>query len=650
MRKIFLSLILVFCISDNTYAAPGDTTWVQAQTDTWLDWYNNFDTSVTFPNGSVQYRKIYMVFTLGKYVCPGNPQYCADWDYTVQTLWMTPGGDTVELGRLITPYANSLRMTAAWKGTYIFDVTDYYPLLKNQGTVRVHYAGYSGGFTANIRFAFIEGTPPRDVAGITAIWKGGYNYGHGSTPINTALGNVVLTAPADAVSAEAKFTITGHGGDSQNCAEFCPNSYTMNLNNAQLVQQNFWNDQCGYNNYYPQNGTWIYNRGGWCPGDLVKPYSHTLTNISANDNYTLNVNFPAYTSTPSSSGSQASYIIEAAVVYYKGFNKTLDASLEDIIAPTDFEAHFRKNPLVGKPVIKVSNTGSSTITSLKIAYGVSGTTPEEYTWTGNLAALAATEIELPESASLRAATGINTFVATILEVNGQADEDITNNELTAVFTAAPVWETQFRVVLKTNGSVSGGASETAWRIYDVNNNIVAQRTGNTPNTTFTDTVVLDPAVYRFEMTDAGCDGINWWAYQFYNPNPGTGYVQVRRLSTGAAFPLKGYYNGDFGCGFSQYFTTAWPTAVTTPHSQGKAMLEIYPNPAKEVATLQFSGIREIKGAIRVIDPAGRIVKTQATDKAMEMIDIAALAGGMYLVVYEDAATGNRLHTRLIIAK
>src|SRR5690606_24951043 len=125
-----------------------------------------------------------MVFTLGKYICPPNEQYCSDWDYTVQTKLMTPGGDTVELGRLITPYANSMRMTANWKGVYQFDVTDFYPLLQNSNTVRVHYSGYSGGFTADVKFAFIEGTPERNVVGIKPLWKGGFNYGHGSTPIN----------------------------------------------------------------------------------------------------------------------------------------------------------------------------------------------------------------------------------------------------------------------------------------------------------------------------------------------------------------------------------------------------------------------------------------------------------------------------------
>src|SRR4051812_2891710 len=101
MRKILFYLLGIILISSAAKAANGDTTWVQAHSDIWLDNYNNFDSTVQFPDGTKSYRKIYMIFTLGKYQCPGSPQYCGDWDYTVQNFLMTPGGDTLELSRLI---------------------------------------------------------------------------------------------------------------------------------------------------------------------------------------------------------------------------------------------------------------------------------------------------------------------------------------------------------------------------------------------------------------------------------------------------------------------------------------------------------------------------------------------------------------------
>jgi len=647
MKKIFLGLLLFAGLLADVKAAPGDTTWVQAQSGVWLSNYGNYDSTVTFPDGSKSYQRVFMYFTLGKYVCPGNPQYCSDWDYTVQNYLMTPTGDTLELGRLITPYANSTRMTANWKGVYAFDVTDFYPVLKNNATVRVHYSGYSGGFTADVKFAFIEGVPARNVMGIERIWKNSYNYGHGSVDINTALSNVSLTAPANAQSAEARFTITGHGGDASGCAEFCPKTYTLNLNNNQLVQQNFWRNDCGSNNYYPQNGTWVYDRAGWCPGDKVLPYVHQLTGVTGNSNFSLNATFPAYTSNPSSSGSRASYTIETNVIYFGAFNNSLDASLEDVIAPSNSEAYFRSNPLVGRPLVKVKNMGSTPITSLKIEYGVTGSWLPDYTWTGTILPLQEAEISLPEPWSLRTATGSNnTFTAKILQVNGQADQDATNNMISSKFTAAPVYDVQFRMQLKTNGSVVNGVSETEWKIFDYNDNVVAQRVNNAANTLYLDTVTLGPAIYKMVVTDVGCDGINWWAYQFYPVNPGPGYLQVRKMSV-PSLPVNGYFGGDFGCGFTQYFRTDWPTNVHNVVSENAGM-KAYPNPAQNNVTIEFTGLDNLNGTLQVTDLTGKIVAAQKISGTIQELSTAALANGTYIVVYKDEQRS--MQTRLVIAK
>lgn len=639
MKRILLSFLVLIISFSGLKAAVGDTTWVQAQSDVWLSYYGDYDSTITLPNGNTNYRKIYMIFTLGKYVCPGSPQYCSDWDYTVQNLLMTPGGDTVELGRLITPYANSARMTASWKGTYMFDVTDYYPILKNNVTMRIHYSGYSGGFTGNIKFAFIEGTPPRNVLGLKTVNRKSYSYG-GTTDINTQLGTASLTAPTGTVSAESKMTVTGHGSDPNYCCEFYPNTYSINVNGNQIAQQNFWRDNCGLNNYYPQNGTWIYERGGWCPGDLVHTYSHVLTGVTANSNFTYNASFPTYSST-----GAGSYTIQNEVVYYGGFNKVLDASLDDILAPTDDQAHYRLNPHTGGPIIHVKNTGSTTITSLQIEYGMAGYM-SQYTWNGTLNSLEETDITLPEIYVLRTATGnTNTFIANILQVNGQADNDPSNNHLTSNFVAAAVWPPNFRITFVTNSSASGGYSESSWKIYDANNNVVAQRVNNAINTTYNDTLLLGPSVYRLEVTDLGCDGLSWWA----NSSAGNGSITVRKLTSLLPLSLTGYFSGDFGCGFTQYFMTAWPTGVgniTTANTQ--TALDVYPNPAQKSVTINISGLDKVDGTIQLIDAVGKTVLTQDCKAFSNQLNISGFANGLYTVVFSD--NHGKIQTRLIIAK
>ena len=144
MKSLF-TFFVALLVAAQLQAAPGDTTWVQAHSNVQLNYYNNFDTLINFPDGTTKYRKIIMVFTLGKYVCPGSPTYCSDWDYTVQNYLMNKRGDTLELGRLITPYAKGARMPASWTQKYYFDVTDYATALKDSNLIRIHYSGYSGG-------------------------------------------------------------------------------------------------------------------------------------------------------------------------------------------------------------------------------------------------------------------------------------------------------------------------------------------------------------------------------------------------------------------------------------------------------------------------------------------------------------------------
>ena len=162
--KRLLALLPAILLAAFVSAAPGDTTKVQSFAGLQMDHYGAFDTTVEFPDGSVAYRKILMNFTLGKYQCPGNPppQYCGDWDYDVHMFIMTKTGDTLEIGRFITPYANAsyARTPWTWKQRYVFDVTDFYNQLKDSATVRIFYSGYSWGFTADVRFDMIEGTPP----------------------------------------------------------------------------------------------------------------------------------------------------------------------------------------------------------------------------------------------------------------------------------------------------------------------------------------------------------------------------------------------------------------------------------------------------------------------------------------------------------
>lgn len=649
MKRILTILTGILALVATAQAAPGDTTKVQGHSDIQMTHYGNFDTTIEFPDGTKSYRKIMMTFTLGRYACPPGEQYCGDWDYTIQTFLMTKTGDTLELGRLISPYAGDgwPRTSTAWKQRYEFDVTDFYPLLKDSATIRVHYSGYSWGFTANTRFDFIEGTPPRNVLGIDRLWHGSYEYG-ASSPIDDKVTSFTKTAPANTAFTDMKFIITGHGADNAGCSEFCKKYYTVNLNKALGPQTDIWRDDCGSNHMYPQNGTWIYDRGNWCPGDKVYTNVHNLA-VTGGSNYEIDVDFEAYTRTGIPQGNTAGqYIIGAAAFYYGAFNKTTDASLDDIIAPSNHETHFRYNPATGRPLVTVTNTGSATITSIKFKYEMAGGTgPVEYTWQGSLASLKSTNIEFEPFYDFRKAAGSgNKFNVEIVTVNGAADEDATNNKMSSTFNATLKVPTTMLVELTTNASTVSGISESSWKIVDLFNGIIAaERKNCAPNTSYTDTVRLTVGMYKLVVEDAGCDGLSWWA------NNAAGAGSLRFLRTGTPFPenLTGYFGGDFGCGFTQYFNVDWPAGITGIENATPAIVA-HPNPAQTTVSVKLYGVENANGILQLKDMTGKIVVEQKATDMVNTIDVSGIANGIYIIEYTGDAMKGKLQGKVIVAR
>lgn len=649
MKKLFM-IMMLGALTTAVQAAPGDTTTVQVQNDIWMDHFGNFDSTVKFPDGSTKYRKILMTFKLGRYACPGNPQYCGDWDYTVSVFVTPKNGDTYELGRLITPYAGDgwPRTSTAWTQRYVYDVTDFYPLLKDSCTVRIRYSGYSWGFTGNVKFDMIEGVPPRDVLGVDELWTGSFGYGR-ATPIDSNITVLNKTAPSNTVSTDMKFVITGHGGDINNCSEFCSKYYQVKLNSTQIAQTDIWRDDCGFNHMYPQNGTWVYDRANWCPGDKVFENVYNLANVTGGNSYDIDIDFEAYTGAPSSSGSQASYIIAANSFYYAGFNKSIDASLDDIIAPSDHETHFRENPVTGRPKVTIQNTGGTTITSVKFRYGVAGSgKTEEFTWQGSLGPLDVADVELGVFFDFRTmSAGTYGFDVEIIEVNGQQDEDATNNKMSSTFENAPKYPMTIYIELKTNASrMSNGMSQTTWKIVDVfNDKTYYERINTTPNTTYTDTVELGVGMYKLVVEDGGCNGLYWWA----NAAEGRGSIQIKRKGTQVPIALKGYLGADFGCGFTEYFNVDWPAAVSEIEVETPE-LKIHPNPATSQVNVSLKGVKKTNGKIQLLDVMGRVVKELSVNSSYTAINTSQLSSGTYTVVYVDNTNNVKLQQQVVLAK
>jgi len=671
MKKYFYLLMAAAGICFSAKAAPGDTTWVYAN-NVKLTGYGNYDSSITFPSTGKTYRSIYMIFTLGKYMCAGyNPAlpgtgagetgWCGDWDYTVQNYLITPRGQTFELGRFITPYANALSPRTPWTATqtYVYDITDYAPVLHDSALMRIAFSGYSGGFTGNIVFMFIEGTPDRDVTGLNRVWGGSFGYGdtsgHGANWIDVHFPTVNNIAPEFTQSATLKFTVTGHGSDGNGCCEFMSHNYQVLLNGSTIANTAIWRNTCGINELYPQSGTWLYDRGNWCPGAIVYSNFHNLPGITAGTEYSLGLTFDPYV-------GGGSYTTEATLFYYGGMKKTLDASIDQIISPTNDGNYFRENPICGSPVIHIKNRGSATINSVTFQYGISDTATKTYTWTGTLSTFEETDVTLPPLSQLNNIAGDTTidfkFTAKIISVNNSPDADPTNNSMTSYFMAAPLWPSSFKVLFYTNNeaiTANPAICETSWLIYDMNNNIVAQRTNADISKLYTDTIKLGTGYYRLQIYDSSCDGLQWWVNAASGNGITAGYINVENLKR-VLIPMKGYnysgsYNNDFGCGFTQYFYTIDTSEGVSNISESSLAIEAYPNPAQNMVNVNITGLQQVSGRLQVIDALGRVVSEMACNDAHQQINVGDLVSGVYTILFiNNDGTGNRLTTRLLIAK
>ena len=125
-----------------------------------------------------------------------------------------------------------------------------------------------------------------------------------------------------------------------------------------------WRSTCDFNPLFPQGGTWIYSRANWCPGAEVSPYEYDLSSYLPDDSITVDYDMQSYIW--NGQGSTPNYRIEGYLFEYQPASFTNDASIEDIVAPNNIKYYARYNPMVGKPIIVIKNTGKDTLKSLDI--------------------------------------------------------------------------------------------------------------------------------------------------------------------------------------------------------------------------------------------------------------------------------------------
>lgn len=525
-----------------------------------------------------------------------------------------PQVNRYELARYITPYGNNLSLGDGWKWT--FDVSDYRTLLADS----VHLTAGNWQELLDLKFIMIKGTPPRDVTGITNVYTGSFNYGLTSDPIENHLPALKFKIPNNSFNARWKSRVTGHGMDSpENCAEFCAKTHYYKVNDTLQFTKLIWRDNCDLSPLYPQGGTWVYDRANWCPGAEVETYDLEISDhISSGDSVTLNHDVQSYTS----NGPWDYFQIEDQLVTYKAPNFTLDAALENIISPSANKMFLRQNPICSHPKVIIKNTGITTLTSLKISYGIEGVTPSIYTWHGSLKFM---EMETVELDTFTWAQGAHFFNVSISEPNDGLDQYSRNNSLRSEFVYPPLMPSQFVIEVKTNNY----PSENEYSLVDAFGNEIISRTGLFANTFYRDTLTLADGCYSFLLTDSGEDGLSFWA----NTAQGSGLARFKRANSPTI--LKNF-NADFGGQIYQQFTVGISSNIEDYTYSDQTNIAVFPNPATDNLYVNIDLSERSDGVVSITNDLGQTVYQQGVKNIIAeslVVDVANYPQGMYFVVF-----------------
>jgi hypothetical protein len=595
--------------------------------------YTNYPAWGHFPDAATGYRKVYLYLEFG--CAPGLK--CGEWDYINQIFIGRKGGvkgDSLnyEISRFITPYGFNWNSAQKWKHGWYFDLTDFSSLLHDSVEIIYQHSGYEGntdrGWTVTMDFVCVKGDPARIPMGLNRLHQLSAPYGDANNTFASHVTEKSFTMPTGADMAAFKIIQTGHGMDAQeNCSEFCSKKRTVKLDNNIISEKNVWRDDCGMNSLYPQAGTWVYDRAGWCPGAPVLPFD-LYTKLASGTQHTFSLDMESYINT---TGGSANYVLTDYAFFFKDNTKPYDAAIEDILAPSAHLDYLRYNPICSAPLIKVKNMGSETLTAIEFEYGKLGGTLQKI-WVPCHILPFESQVLTLESIYNWSGAG-NTFVATITKVNNQQDAYTADNTMYSQITNSTMLPNKIIVVLKTNNA----PSQNYYTITDARGKIIRSKDNFAANTIYRDTVILDNNVcYTFNFMDDGPasssvplnkNGLEWWA----DKAQGSGYLQLRNGNNNAM--LKSF-NADFGTQAKLDFHTTY-TMGNEPvinASTNSIQVDVMPNPAAGLSTVYLDFADQGAYQLQVFDITGRNLFTQAGNSLSTSVPLPKLPAGIYHVL------------------
>ncbi len=266
------------------------------------------------------------------------------------------------------------------------------------------------------------------------------------------------------------------------------------------------------------------------------------------------------------------------------------------------------------PVVTVHNYGTQTLTSLDIEYAFNDEAPMTYAWTGSLANNASEDIELPAFTPSDVQEE-NSVTITLKNPNGSTDE-LPGNNLLVQNLEACVEATQN---CKLAFYIPNGANEVTWELTKPDGSVL-ESAGPYQNNGVQQHPFSFPAkgVYTLTVNDAGGDAFG-----------GSGFVKLFSVSKGVI------WEADMDAWTSKLVAQFYYDVDGIEDIKILEDLDMYPNPASDVATLSYVVSTPAKVEIELYDMLGKQIQStvamQTAGAHQHTIDVSALKEGLYIV-------------------
>ena len=196
---------------------------------------------------------------------------CDPWDRVSSVEAQGKNGEWYEIIRYLTPYGVSCQSE--------IDLTDFMSLLSGKTKFRVNLGTQGNGFLYSLDLEYKAGAPAHPYSAVKKLWYQTYQFGDMAN-LQPAE-EITAVYPQNTETATIKLVSSGHGwGDTNtgNAAEFHQDTHHIWVDNQETFSQLNWNN-CDPNpdGCSPQNGTWYFDRAGWCPGSIAQFFDYDMT-------------------------------------------------------------------------------------------------------------------------------------------------------------------------------------------------------------------------------------------------------------------------------------------------------------------------------------------------------------------------------------